>query len=1191
MQFNTFSQKRLALLLCDSANGAPLRKIPVYSELVLRLGDPDEAALTCGSMEDLRDRNRELANFAEEQARKAVDGAWLSVHCGSFADFLIGQLQNQAIAFEKPLDDQIRELVLNAIALFAAEFNAPPAVHVQDEFDGRRTPLGLLMSDHVGYLSYDLTLLDRGALLPVHSHKKYRIEIQAYPMLLDANGVLVLEQARISPDAIVGKIELAYAGAIPQKLFSLNIPSMQTPGIIDWRLSPGSFAAVPQTLIGADGCETLLPANFATSTFHMRQVVRINEKVPGTSYSLAHVNEYAVSFIPIGHSLGEIQYALPLAPGESVRLAIVDWSRTAAGARTETTQVTEQLVHDQTHDRMVTETVSAALDEWQRGGSIMGGMAGGGGQASEKDGTSSVSGGMLSLGGGYSTSSGSRDLVADTTQNITEAIHQSSIGVREMHSSVVVQMAEGEKQNIQTRAFANFNRGHTLTILYYEVLRHFRIVTEFTKQYRAALIPRTSWDLEDDVMLLAKRTALEPALIDATLVPAFDALARTHKVRKERERNPPAPFAPPNEADLVFTRFRASFRVAGEETPNELSLYLMKKDSSRITLTYESSSNLNKHEDFNHENSDVNIVTDQIPIRWGDIAEFFIKKESGNTHVRIIRIDIEGIGPFGRRKVHEHLEGATYYLENDGDQAPLAVQSPPAPLPAPPVLTLEQAVPLEDFALTERLKEHLKEEHEYYTRVLDLTRGINFWARKFENDVWSGTGKVIDAVAPVPLEVLGSQIAFQLLDQGEHEQPEIPPVERLISFPTRGVFAEAKLGHCNVAEEIDETRFWRWDEHPLPFMASDIAPVVPIQPTPQALPLTPSPLPSPVATIQQPTALPQPSAMAEALKLLSTPSIFRDMSATKEIGALLGDLIQGSVDMAEAAVKAKDIKATMDTALDKQARDEMVAKFQAAADVEKARLEQERAKSQQRAELENDERKLIAADKHLTPEQKKQVKNDVVKKWTKEKRAWTISLSSEWAGEAIKQPMQAMYVGELFFGAKGDTLLLNPYETDQIAVWDVESEKTPFGISFTVSNIVPFSGGFSIAVPGITVDGLALKETTYNVPQRAAALNLTGELKGVVNKLTIDPKSTKLFLQGTGKIGRKDIKVTAKVNGAGEFLGEFGKDFEREATVEIVKLALKSTLKAAVKTTLGGELAIESTFEILYLIGYELKQI
>ena len=34
--------------------------------------------------------------------------------------------------------------------------------------------------------------------------------------------------------------------------------------------------------------------------------------------------------------------------------------------------------------------------------------------------------------------------------------------------------------------------------------------------------------------------------------------------------------------------------------------------------------------------------------------------------------------------------------------------------------------------------------------------------------------------------------------------------ERLVTVPTRGVFAEGKLGHCSVAEEIDNTGFRCW---------------------------------------------------------------------------------------------------------------------------------------------------------------------------------------------------------------------------------------------------------------------------------------------------------------------------------------------------------------------------------------------
>ena len=37
-----------------------------------------------------------------------------------------------------------------------------------------------------------------------------------------------------------------------------------------------------------------------------------------------------------------------------------------------------------------------------------------------------------------------------------------------------------------------------------------------------------------------------------------------------------------------------------------------------------------------------------------------------------------------------------------------------------------------------------------------------------------------------------------------------------MSLPTRGVFGEAKLGHCNASEELDDTKFWNWQTSPIP---------------------------------------------------------------------------------------------------------------------------------------------------------------------------------------------------------------------------------------------------------------------------------------------------------------------------------------------------------------------------------------
>lgn len=105
----------------------------------------------------------------------------------------------------------------------------------------------------------------------------------------------------------------------------------------------------------------------------------------------------------------------------------------------------------------------------QRGGNVQAGVA--------ASASSGALGGAAALGGGYSTSSGTRELTADTAQRISDAFSQATSAVRELRSTVVVQGSQAEAARAQTRVVANYNHGHALTIMYYEVLRHYRVLT------------------------------------------------------------------------------------------------------------------------------------------------------------------------------------------------------------------------------------------------------------------------------------------------------------------------------------------------------------------------------------------------------------------------------------------------------------------------------------------------------------------------------------------------------------------------------------------------------------------------------------------------------------------------------------------------------------------------------------------
>src|SRR5690606_31045089 len=130
--------------------------------------------------------------------------------------------------------------------------------------------------------------------------------------------------------------------------------------------------------------------------------------------------EYNTLWQPLGHTLGQIIYSLPLAPGEIIKIGIIDWKRKSEDSRAEDATESEDLKHDTLRDRTISETVDAALKEWQRGGSVMGGNSGGAGASFGIPIFGAAAGNAHSFGGGYSTSSGNRDIAVDTVQQVND---------------------------------------------------------------------------------------------------------------------------------------------------------------------------------------------------------------------------------------------------------------------------------------------------------------------------------------------------------------------------------------------------------------------------------------------------------------------------------------------------------------------------------------------------------------------------------------------------------------------------------------------------------------------------------------------------------------------------------------------------------------------------------------------------
>ncbi|MHB8809573.1 MAG: helix-hairpin-helix domain-containing protein [Desulfobulbaceae bacterium] len=112
----------------------------------------------------------------------------------------------------------------------------------------------------------------------------------------------------------------------------------------------------------------------------------------------------------------------------------------------------------------------------------------------------------------------------------------------------------------------------------------------------------------------------------------------------------------------------------------------------------------------------------------------------------------------------------------------------------------------------------------------------------------------------------------------EHYEPNTPIEPFRVALPTRGVYAEAVMGACNSCETKDETRFWRWEESPIPDSPPAILPASTESRRAEPPNLQAKDFPAPIIAMQTAPVAPEPAGLAGVLQLLGQSGIFRDMA-------------------------------------------------------------------------------------------------------------------------------------------------------------------------------------------------------------------------------------------------------------------------------------------------------------------------
>ncbi|HEU5135087.1 MAG TPA: hypothetical protein VFU13_08085 [Steroidobacteraceae bacterium] len=807
---------------------------------------------------------------------------------------------------------------------------------------GSRLPVGTLCSDKTGYVSFDLGPLIK---LGINNVQELVLSSSRIPNGELNIGTLMLgndaaEERSLTGLSVIGEVEASFTlpdalrVVFPIRLLdadsdshsgcsSIALPAIQSPDLYDREVSPYSFVAPVRLNLGDGCCESLVPASLPVQQHRFYKVVvrRAESEIDTEVFNAPAIAEVDVTnalatrnptikfaevlgfrqdWYSLGHSLGEIKYSLALAPGEATQIAIIDWSRQDTVTRADNTRSAEYLDHQQKVDRSIEETVDSALRESQGGSSFMAGTTG---QATIPLQAVTMTFNHA-IGASVSNSWGNRDLEAESLQTLHNGIRQQTGYTRSLNSTVVVQANQAEQNVLQTRRVANHNHCHALTIQYYEVLRHFRISTEFTGRTKAVLIPFAPFAFDVD-KALQFRSILESALIDRSLKPAFDAALRSkyQTVIPVEEPQPTTTTRP-----KVTSKDTQVEGARGQGVGSELNV----KAGDSIRIAASGTVNIggvignvgpNGKGAAGNQNviapalipfslifkigtggpwQQAGTITTAAADRDGEII-LGINDETNwfhdNEHAFSVRVDVTTM--------------ETVTLPQDPED-----QTEEEEDPAAGANTLEA-----DALRTHKLIQHLNGNQGHYNSAIWMLQSAVDRRIRLEAAL-AAHPELLSGIDDIPIAVSGNYVAFPYDGPfpdwlAVRENDPVQALQDIVTLPTRGVFAEAQLGHCNACEERDPTRMSDWTE-----MTTEEPPAIgPIKQGPGGSTpnLTPQALPGNVISIAATPQAPDPVGLAAALKVMGTPEIFRNMSGLSEVGDLLEKL---SAQSSDANIKA-----------------------------------------------------------------------------------------------------------------------------------------------------------------------------------------------------------------------------------------------------------------------------------------------
>lgn len=609
------------------------------------------------------------------------------------------------------------------------------------------------------------------------------------------------------------------------------------------------------------------------------------------------------TWTPYGLSLGNLIHSLALAPAESTRIALIDWQRQEAARLSESTEQQEMLSNLLGQESAISEIANGVISEVQEGKSqtstnsysnSSGNSAGliASLFASSTSGHASASSETLSV----ASSSGNRDVAMSTSQDIRQSTQQQAASVRSRRATSVKEVQQSEKEEIRTRIVTNYNHSHALSIHYYEVLQIYKTMLRHNRTDRLIFVPMMPFNLKDSRVLRRFRHALKSAARNEQELELI-----THYVGEVRLENlsPQIGSAPrylyaDNDAVLE------TIEVSGASLRRrwEVSKLIIKLQNNRsLQLT---NGRLIMASTYRFKLTDLITVGEitSISVEYRHLLEdedrmfaqtsMFVKSGNISTTLR-----------------HYHHLPTTRMRESN-------------------TFREESLVGVDAGFYVGEFINVLEENKDYFSRAIWNSLDESEIARMLRPYTFRNR-PLLGSVDFPPLGLYGNCLVFKYRHEDDPQWRnwkkthigDLAEEEDFVSVPTGGLFAESVLGRYNSSEKIDLTRFWNWQDSPIPFAAPDIAPVgagsryVPDGQT--TANLEPSNL-----QLMQPNPLPAPQGMSALQGALTTSEIFRNMSALAEgIAAnTVGLQTTGQAAVQQSTLASDNVKAAINAVSD-----------------------------------------------------------------------------------------------------------------------------------------------------------------------------------------------------------------------------------------------------------------------------------